>query len=397
MRHSSTLDCGDRPDACLLYLEPVVCAFFGKGEPHQSGAIRSAPWRQSNRYRNLYIVNENHLYKRGGVEDLMKGKIAFEEHMAVDETVAATKGFSGESGRWEDHVRELLDVGQERLDYMDQAGIEFAILSLNAPGVQAILDTEEAIAVAKKGNDKMAAAVSKRPDRFGAFAALPLQDTGAACEELTRCIKDLGFKGCMINGFTQRGDADSAIYLDAPEYREFWATLSELNVPLYLHPRMQIPSRAQNYEGHPWLMSAPWGFAIETSIHALRICGSGIFDDYPNLKVIIGHLGEFIPHGLWRIDARMDYSPRGYRGKRPLGEYFLEHFYVTTSGFFDDAAFRNTLEVMGSDKVFFCADYPFERMQDASDWFDTTSVISDEERMRIGRTNALEYFGLLLD
>ncbi|MFT5500821.1 MAG: putative TIM-barrel fold metal-dependent hydrolase [Woeseiaceae bacterium] len=327
----------------------------------------------------------------------MQGKIAFEEHVAIEETIEATRKFSGESGRWDDHVREILDLGTERLEHMDRSGIEFAILSLNAPGIQGVLDTNEAIALARKGNDKMAAAVSAHPKRYGAFATLPLQDPDAASAELTRCVRELGFKGCMINGFTQRDDPDSALYLDEPRYRDFWATLSELNVPLYLHPRMQIPARAQNYAGHPWLMSAPWGFAVETSIHALRICGSGIFDDYPNLKVIIGHLGEFIPHGLWRIDARMEYSPRGYRGERPLGDYFQEHFFVTTSGFFNDPAFRNTLEVMGTDKVFFCADYPFERMEDAAEWFDSSGVVSDEERIKIGRTNAMEYFNLQLE
>ena len=153
----------------------------------------------------------------------------------------------------------------------------------------------------------------------------------------------------MVNGFTQKDVPDSAIYYDIPEYRTFWATVAELDVPFYLHPRMQIPSRAQNYEGHPWLMSAPWGFAVETSIHSLRLCGSGVFDDYPSLKIVIGHLGEFIPHALWRIDAQMRYSPRGYRGSRPLGEVFLDHFLVTTSGFFNDPAFKNTLEVMGTD------------------------------------------------
>ena len=160
---------------------------------------------------------------------------------------------------------------------------------------------------------------------------------------------------------------------------------------------MQIPSRAQIYEGHPWLMSAPWGFAVETSIHSLRLCGSGLFEDYPTLKIVIGHLGEFIPHGLWRIDARMRFSPRGYRGERPLGEYFLRNFVVTTSGFFDDKALKNTLEVMGTDKVFFSADYPFESMQDAADWYDATDVISDEDRLKMGRTNAIKLWKLDLD
>lgn len=327
----------------------------------------------------------------------MQGKIAFEEHMAIPETVAETRSFAGDSGRWDDFTLQLLDVGARRLGNMDETGIEYALLSLNAPGIQRILDTDEAVRVARKGNDAIAEAMARHPDRYGGLAALPMQDPDAASAELTRCISELGFKGAIVNGFTQKDVPDSAIYYDIPEYRPFWATVSELDVPFYLHPRMQIPSRAQNYEGHPWLMSAPWGFAVETSIHSLRLCGSGLFDDYPNLKIVIGHLGEFIPHGLWRIDARMRFSRRDYRGKRPLGEYFLDHFVVTTSGFFNDPAFRNTLDVMGTDKVLFCADYPFESMQDAANWYDATTEISEEERVRIGRTNAIELFGLDLE
>ena len=327
----------------------------------------------------------------------MQGKIAFEEHMAIPETVAQARSFAGDSGRWDDFALQLMDVGARRLGNMDATGIEFALLSLNAPGIQRILDTDEAIRVARKGNDAIAEAMARHPDRYGGLAALPMQDPDAASAELTRCINELGFKGAMVNGFTQKDVPDSAIYYDIPEYRSFWATVSELDVPFYLHPRMQIPSRAQNYEGHPWLMSAPWGFAVETSIHSLRLCGSGLFDDYPNLKIVIGHLGEFIPHGLWRIDWRMRFSRRGYRGNRPLGEYFLNHCVVTTSGFFNDPAFRNTLDVMGIDKVLFCADYPFESMQDAASWYDATTEISEEERVKIGRTNAIELFGLDLE
>ena len=324
----------------------------------------------------------------------MRGKIAFEEHMAIPETVRETKSFAGETGRWEDFTNQILDMGSRRLDNMDETGIEFALQSLNAPGVQGILDPEEAIRVAKKGNDTIAEAMAKHPDRYGGLAALPMQDPDAASAELTRCVSELGFKGAMVNGFTQKDVPDSAIYYDVPEYRTFWATVAELDVPFYLHPRMQIPARAQNYEGHPWLMSAPWGFAVETSIHSLRLCGSGLFEEFPTLQIVIGHLGEFIPHGLWRIDARMRFSPRGYRGAKPLGEYFLQNFVVTTSGFFEDHAFRNTIEVMGKDKVFFSADYPFESMQDAAVWYDATDVISDEDRIKMGRTNAIKLWKL---
>jgi 2,3-dihydroxybenzoate decarboxylase len=327
----------------------------------------------------------------------MQGKIAFEEHFAIEETLEQTRAFAGDSGQYDDFTRQILDLDAERLAHMDATGIELALLSLNAPGVQRILDAAEALDVAQKANDRMAAAVAGRPDRYAALAALPMHDAKIAGDELRRAVEQLGFKGCMINGFQQAGDPDNVKYYDLPEYRDFWAVVAELDVPFYLHPRMQIPSRAENYDGHPWLMSAPWGFAVETSIHALRLCGSGIFDDHPNLKVGLGHLGENIPFGLWRIDARMRFSRRGYRGKRPLGDYFREHFHITTSGNFNDAAFRCTLDVLDHDKIYFSADSPFEKMEDAAGWFDATEVISKDEKRAIARTNAVRLFGLDLD
>jgi 2,3-dihydroxybenzoate decarboxylase len=327
----------------------------------------------------------------------VQGKIAFEEHFAIAETLEQTRSFAGDSDVWDDFTRQILDLEGERLGHMDETEIELAILSLNAPGVQRILDADEALKVARKANERMAEAVAAHPRRYAALAALPMHDADAAAAELTRCVKELGFKGCMVNGFQQAGDAENVKYYDLPEYRTFWATVSELDVPFYLHPRMQIPSRAQNYDGHPWLMSSPWGFAVETSIHSLRLCGSGLFDDYPNLRICIGHLGENIPFGLWRLDARMAFSRRSYRGKRPLGDYFREHFHVTTSGNFNDAAFRCTLDVLDNDKVYFSADYPFERMQDAADWYDSTAVVSEQQRRKIGRTNAITLFDLNLD
>jgi 2,3-dihydroxybenzoate decarboxylase len=323
----------------------------------------------------------------------VKGKIAFEEHMALQETLEDSRTFAGGSADWNDFARRILDIDQERLEGMERNGIEYTILSLNAPAVQAILDTQQAIDVSRRANDHMAQAVLKHPRHFGAFAALPMQDPDAAARELTRCVKELGFKGALVNGFTQKEVADSAIYYDIPAYRDFWSVVSELDVPFYLHPRTQIKSRAQAYEGHPWLMSSPWGFAVETSIHALRLCGSGLFEQFPNLKIIVGHLGEHIPYDLWRIDARMKFSPRGYTGKRYLGEYFKENFWITTSGNFCDATFKCCLDVMGVDRVLFSADFPFETMEDAANWFDTTPL-SDQERRRIGRTNAIDLFKL---
>jgi predicted TIM-barrel fold metal-dependent hydrolase len=324
----------------------------------------------------------------------MRDKIAFEEHFALPETLEQTRAFSGDSAVLDDFTRQVLDLGAERLKHMDATGIELALLSLNAPGVQGIVDRAQALEIARKANDRMARAVAEHPNRYAALAALPMHDAETAAAELVRCVKTLGFKGCLVNGFQQVGDVDTVKYYDLPEYRPFWKVVADLDVPFYLHPRMQITSRAQNYESHPWLMSAPWGFAVETSIHALRLCGSGLFDDHPSLRICLGHLGENIPFGLWRLDARMRFSRRGYRGKRPLGDYFREHFHITTSGNFDDAALRCTLDTINEDKIYFSADYPFERMEDAADWYDKTEVLSAEQRRKMGRTNAIKLFGL---
>jgi gamma-resorcylate decarboxylase len=327
----------------------------------------------------------------------MKGKIGFEEHFAIEDTLGQAKAFAGDGGIWDDFTREILDLDSERLDHMDNSGIDLALLSLNAPGLQGILNADEAMNAARKANDRMAEAATKYPDRYACLAALPMHDPDAASNELTRCVKDLGHKGILVNGFQQIDQPDNIAYYDQPEYRSFWATVQELDVPFYLHPRMTIPTQARAYEDHPWLMSAPWGFAVETSIHALRLCGSGMFDEYPNLKICLGHLGEGIPFGLWRIDARMRFSARAYRGKRPLGDYFRENFHLTISGNYNDAAFRCTLDMFDNDKVYYSSDYPFERMEDASDWFDNTTVINDDERKKMGRSNAIKLFKLDID
>lgn len=324
----------------------------------------------------------------------MKGKIVFEEHMAINETIAETKAFAGESANFDVFVQDILDLDDQRIAGMDINGIELAILSLNSPAIQSILNRDKAIETAQRANNLLAEAIQRHPTRYAGLAALPMQDPAAAAAELERCVKKLGFKGALVNGFTQRDVEDSAVYYDIAEYRDFWAKVSDLDVPFYLHPRMQILSRSKNYEDHPWLRSSPWGFSVETSIHALRLCGSGLFDDFNNLNIVVGHQGEFIPYNLWRIDARMRFSPRGYRGNRPLGDYFREHFHVTTSGNFCDATFRCALEMMGKDRLYFCTDYPFERMEDAADWFDNTDVITDEERIQIGRQNAINLFKL---
>ena len=178
-----------------------------------------------------------------------------------------------------------------------------------------------------------------------------------------------------------------------PNSGPFWSTVAELDVPFYLHPRLTIPSRTTTYEGHRWLYSQAWDFGSETATQALRLIGSGLFDEFPRLQVVLGHLGERIPFDMWRIDNLMEKTPVSYPAKKRVSEYMQENFHLTTSGQFHDAPFQCALAEMGAARLMFSVDYPYEEMAPAAAWFDNTKL-SDADRLRIGRTNAIELFKL---
>src|SRR5580692_4187199 len=274
----------------------------------------------------------------------MQGKIAVEEHFRIAETIGSEGRYPGPY--WAGLSAKLLDIHDARLAEMDKTDIDIEVISLNSNAVQGIPDLAKATEIARKANDALADAVAKRPDRFAALGALPMQDPQAAAEELRRCVGELKFKGVLVNGFSQSGSADTAVYYDLPQYRPFWAEVERLGVPFYLHPRDQLPSRRQAYEGHPWLIGSPWGFAEETAIHALRLMGSGLFDDYPKLQIVLGHLGERIPFDLWRLDHRLTKVP-GRPAKRTMSEYFRTNIHVTTSGHFSTPSLVHAIATLG--------------------------------------------------
>jgi 2,3-dihydroxybenzoate decarboxylase len=326
----------------------------------------------------------------------MDGKIALEEHWAIDETLNIAGQPVPAGAFWDATRRLLIDFHDRRIADMDAHGIEFAILGLNSPALQAILDPAEAVAVARKANDILAGEIARSPGRFAGFAGLPMQDPEAAAQELVRCVTELGFKGAMVNCFTQRDVPESAIYYDLPEFRPFWATVAELDVPFYLHPRLTIPSRAKSYEGHRWLYSPIWDFGSETATQALRLIGSGLFDEFQNLQVVLGHLGERIPFDMWRIDNLCEKLPVNIRAKKRVSDYLRNNFYLTTSGQFHDTPFHCALAEMGASRIMFSVDYPYEEMAPAAQWFDSTKL-SNADRLLIGRTNAIKLFKLGLD
>ena len=317
------------------------------------------------------------------------GKIALEEHFGLPESA----NYAGKDLPAAEDRANFFEVGSRRIADMDRGGLEICILSLGAPGVQAVPETSKAIQLSRRANDYLAENIAKNPRRLKGFAALPLQDPQGAAQELTRCVKELGFCGALVNGFSQIGDADSAVFYDLPQYRPFWATVQDLDVPIYLHPRLPLASRQQAYDGHPWLAGSPWGFAVETSIHALRLMGSGLFDEYPKLQLILGHLGEGLPFGIWRVDHRISRGTLAPKAKLPMGHYLRKNFYVTTSGNFRTQALTDVILEVGADRVLYSVDYPFEDVVEAKDWFDQ-AAISDTDRMKIARTNAQKLFHL---
>jgi gamma-resorcylate decarboxylase len=320
----------------------------------------------------------------------MQPKIALEEHFAIDETLGHAEQFVP-GGQRSDLRARLLDFHDLRLGSMDRYGIERMIVSLNAPAIQAIPDTRRAIELARRANDCLAEQIARRPDRFAGLAALPMQDPGAAGAELQRAVRDLGFKGALVNGFTQLGHEDTSLYYDLPEYLPFWAELERLNVPFYLHPREPLPNQRRMYEGHPWLMGPVWAFAVETSVHALRLMASGLFDKHPKIQIILGHLGEGLPYNVWRADHRIQKYPHDIPAKKRLAEYLCSNFYVTTSGNFRTQTLIDAMLEMGADRILFSVDYPFEEVADAAEWFDGAGI-SEPDRMKIARTNAAQLF-----
>lgn len=324
----------------------------------------------------------------------MQGKIALEEHFALEETLGDSARFAPPAD-WPELRARLLDIHEKRLREMDAHGIELMLLSLNAPAVQAITDLGHARDTARRANDFLAEQIALRPTRFQGLAALPMQDPDAATDEVIRCVRELGFRGALVNGFSDVAGQDKAIYYDAAQFWPFWAEVEQLGVPFYLHPRNPRPQDAPIYDGHPWLLGPTWAFGQETAVHALRLMGSGLFDAHPGLQIILGHMGEGLPYSLWRIDNRNKWMTQQnqYPAKRKIAEYFQENFYITTSGNFRTQTLIDAMLEIGSDRILFSADWPFENIDHAAQWFDS-ATISELDRHKIGRSNALALFGL---
>lgn len=322
----------------------------------------------------------------------MKNKIALEEHFAIELTIGDSEVYARPEV-WAGVKSNLLDFEQQRIEQMDAWGTEYAILSLNSPAVQAIADPRRAVEVARRANEVLAEQAARRPTRFGGFAALPMQDPEAAARELERCVKEFGFHGFLVNGFSQVGDERTVVYYDAPRFADFWAAAAAFGKPFYMHPRDPLPAREPIYDGAHWLTGPTWAFAVETSIHALRLMSSGLFDRHPGLQMILGHFGEGIPFNIWRVDHILRKGRRGMPCEKQIGDYLRSNVHITTSGNFRTPTLLATMLEVGSDRIMYSVDYPFEKHEDAARWFDHCEI-SENDRLKIGRDNARKLFKL---
>jgi 2,3-dihydroxybenzoate decarboxylase len=288
-------------------------------------------------------------------------------------------------------IARMTDLGDLRLRDMDQTGIARQILSLTAPGVQ-VFDGPEAVALARSSNDFMVDAIRRHPDRFSGLAAIAPQDSAAAAKELERGVRSLGLKGAIINSHTH-GE-----YLDDPKFWPIFEAAEALDVPVYIHPTalsnaMIAPFLDRGMDG------AIYGFAVETGLHILRIIVSGVFDRFPKLKIVVGHLGEGLPYWLFRIDFmhnRMVTANR-YAGVQKLqrkpSDYVRENLYVTTSGMAWEPPILYAQSVLGMDRVLYAMDYPYQFVPEEVAVTDNLPI-SDADKMKLYQTNAEKVFGL---
>lgn len=286
-------------------------------------------------------------------------------------------------------LEQLSDVGDRRISEMDAADITMQVLSLNSPGVEQ-LEAAEAVSIARSANDFVADAVRRNPTRFAGFATIPTIVPDKAADELERTVKELGFKGTLINGHV-RGR-----YLDDIFFWPIFERAEALNVPIYLHPT-QPPQPVVDtyYKGFAPQVSymfanAGWGWHIETAAHILRLILGGTFDRYPKLQVIIGHLGESLPFMLQRVDTM---SPEMTKLKHPISYYLRENLHYTFSGFNFTPTFVDLFSQVGVDRIMFSADYPYTSMAEARAFLDQLPI-SPDDREKIAHGNAEKLLGL---
>ncbi len=316
------------------------------------------------------------------------GKIAFEEHFMTPGFEEYSKSFLGLIDKDEALKinQRLSDFDGERLEIMDANGIELSVLSQTGPGVQGEMDPARAVERARYSNDFLAERVGRHAGRLAGFAVVPMQDPAAAADELERAVTQLGLKGALVNGHTH------GTYYDAPQFDVFWDRLQALDVPFYLHPT-DAKVQPFSFADHPEMQGATWGWGVETASHALRLLFGGVFDRFPDIKLVLGHMGEGLPYLRWRFDSRFAVYHHGIKLNRKPSEYLGSNIVITTSGVCSHPALIGAIGELGADAVMFSVDYPYESTEIAADFIDS-APLDDETRRKVCRDNAARLFKL---
>ena len=280
----------------------------------------------------------------------------------------------------------LLDVEKMRLSEMDKHGVDMAVLALTAPGVQ-MFDADTAHELAILANDRLAEVIARHPTRFVGLASMAPHSPKRGAKEMERAINQLKFNGFMINSHTNNE------YLDNPKYWPLLEAAEALDRPIYIHPRaasdmMSGPLRDYGMD------SAMWGYGVEVGTHAVRMMAGGVFDQFPKLKIIIGHMGEAVHFWLWRINfmnSRAQAIGRARKTKLSMAEYFHNNFAITTSGVEDPIALDYSIRKLGVDNVMWAIDYPYQPTEPAVAFMDA-APLSDEDKAKVYGGNAERIF-----
>ncbi|HUY02974.1 MAG TPA: amidohydrolase family protein [Rhodocyclaceae bacterium] len=338
-------------------------------------------------------------YQRIATEEAFAPKEIFDIYRKIlagsdpDPGFVSLLGFymSSQSDRARHIIRCLSDLDQVRLQHMDEAGIDRQIIALTSPGVQ-IMDAATAVSFAKVANDELAAAVRRHPTRFSGMIAVAPQNPREAAKEIERGIGQLGLTGVIINSHTH-GE-----YLSDPKFWEIFEAAEANDTPIYLHPNTPPRNMIEPFL-ECGLDGAIYGFGVETGLHALRIITAGVFDRFPKLQMIIGHMGEALPFWSYRLDYMHQATVKSDRYqtvralKKKPSDYLRENFYITNSGMAWEPAIRFTQETLGVDRVLYAMDYPYQYSADEVLSLDGMSM-SAENKKCFFQTNAERVFKL---
>jgi len=331
--------------------------------------------------RRAVADNEVPHYRRIAVEEAF----ACPEYNAARDRVDSRTTIGVSTDAFKPFYEMLFDVGENRLAAMDADGISIQVLSFAAPGVQ-VLPTELAVEMAQEANNHLADVIRKFPRRFAGMITVAPQDPERAALEIERAATQLGLTGILINSHT------NGEFLDDPKFTPIFEAITAHDLTFYLHPAAPPPQAAEFLRIPGFTVG--WGYGVEAGTHAIRLIASGLFDRFPDLRLVLGHMGEGLPLWIDRLDNRYQWEVK-LTGKRKLeklpGDYIRENIYVTTSGMNYHAQLRMALEVMGPEHVLFATDYPMESMREAVDAIDSAEL-TEAERASVYYRNAERLF-----